>query len=88
MIASFVIPALFVSSGLFALAVLFGAWRGCGAQLRAIRAQLNGLDDIHEFQVRLALTEVQENLPVARRSAVRPLAVRRQQRRLARRAAA
>lgn len=71
MIASIVLPVLFVTSGLFALATLVIAWRGHAGELRALRRQLTASEEYREFAVRLALTETREYLPVARRNAVR-----------------
>lgn len=72
MITSIILPALFVSSGLFALGVLVHTLRVHAGDIAAIRRQLVLADDTREFAVRLALTETRENLPVARRNAIRP----------------
>ena len=88
MLASIVLPVLFAVSGLFALGCIVLAWSTYGAQLKAIRAQLAGLDDREELTVRLALTETREFLPLARRGALKPRAVLRRQARPAARAAA
>lgn len=71
MIASLLLPALFVGSGLFAIASLAAAWRTWGRELRVIRAALAGVEDCQEFTVRLKLTETRELLPTARRGGIR-----------------
>ena len=89
MIVSSLIAGMFAATGLFALAAIVSAWRRYGVQFRALRGQLAALDDREEFVVRVAMTEVREFLPVARRSAaIRGRAASRQQQRPATRAAA
>lgn len=72
MIASIILPALFVSSGLFALGTLVLAWRTHGNTIRAIRHQLAATSDFREARISIALTETREYLPVVRRNALRP----------------
>lgn len=92
MIASLVLPiifpALFIASGIFALATLALAWITYGGELRAIRRQLAGLEEHRAFAVRLAVTETHEFTPPIRRAAIRPMAARRQRAQPALRAAA
>lgn len=87
MIASFVLPALFLGSGLLALVVLVLAWATYGGELRAIRRQLAGLEEHRAFNVQLALTETREFTSAPRRS-VKPKAERRPRSRPALRVAA
>lgn len=67
MIASIVLPTLFIGSGLLSVGALASAWRGHWGQIRELRQQLAMADDTRELSIRLALTETREYLPVARR---------------------
>ena len=88
MIAAIALSAFFVASGLLAVAAIALTWRRYAAEFRSVRAGLRVMDEFGEFNVRVALTETHEFLPVARRSAIRPQAGFRQQLRHAQRAAA
>ena len=88
MIASSLITALFVCSGIFALLTIAHAWRRYGTQLKDMQGQLSALDDREEFFVRVAITETREFVPLTRRSVVRARKAPRPQPRHAARAAA
>jgi|GEM_PF-6962851 len=88
MIVSSLITALFLCSGLFALATIIHAWTRYGAELKAVHGQLASLDDREEFFVRVAITETREFVPLTRRSVVRARKAQRPQPRHAARAAA
>jgi hypothetical protein len=88
MIASIILPALFVASGLFALATIALALRGHGDEIRALRRQLALVNDFREVSVRVAVTETHEFLPVARRNGLRRLVSSMRPARSARRVAA
>ncbi|MBC2664875.1 hypothetical protein H7F51_05030 [Novosphingobium flavum] len=80
MIASIVLPALFIASGLFAFTTIVMAWRAHAGEVMALRAQLAASREFNDYRVRLALTETHEYLPVARRSLFRRPAPQRQPR--------
>lgn len=72
-VTDFVLPALFLSSGAFALATLALTWRHYGAQFRALRTEMDRLADTREFILRMSTVEVRELAPLAGQSRVRSM---------------
>ena len=72
-VTDFVLPALFLSSGVFALAALAMTWLQYGAQFRALRAELAALGNTREFVFRMSTVEVPELAPPTRGGRVRQM---------------
>jgi len=68
-LATFALPALFIASGVFAMAVLVVTWRTYGRELAVLRAQLAASADLREFAVCTATTQVREFSSARRRPA-------------------
>lgn len=63
-VTDFVLPALFLFSGVLALTALAMSWQEYGARFHTIRADLAALNDTREFMVRMSTTEVRELVPL------------------------
>lgn len=68
LVISFVLPALFMASGLFAIAVLAGMWRRHAGVYRLLRAELALCDKIEQPLVRCVVRETAEPSVMARRA--------------------
>lgn len=68
LVTSFVLPALFVGSGLFAVAVLARMWRRYAGIYRSLRAELALYEAIEPTLIRCVVRETAEPSGPARRA--------------------